>query len=91
MRESGFGACLIICAVVKIGLRLRDVDFEKCRGGVIVADAWFAESFLCGVQQRRDVVLGRQLLRTSDAFRCLLASLYFNGVVALCGGRRVSG
>ena len=38
----------------------------------MLRDVWFAESFLCVVQQRRGVVLGVQLLRTSDALRRLL-------------------
>ena len=40
--------------------------------GPLLRDAWFADAFLCGVQQRRGVVLGKQRLRTSDAFRCLI-------------------
>ena len=40
--------------------------------GPLLRDAWFAVSFLCGIQQRRSVVLGFQRLWTSDAFRCLL-------------------
>ena len=32
----------------------------------------FAGSFLCGVEQRRPVVLGTQRLRRSDVLRCLL-------------------
>ncbi len=36
--------------------------------GPLLRDAWFAGAFLCGFQQRRSVVLGLQLLRTSDAF-----------------------
>ena len=38
----------------------------------MLRDAWFAGAFLCGIQQRRGVVLGMERLRTSDAFRCLL-------------------
>ena len=38
----------------------------------MLRDAWFAVSFLCGVQQRRGVVLGSQPIRKSDAFRWLL-------------------
>ncbi len=40
--------------------------------GPLLRDAWFAVAFLCAVQQRRGVVLGRQPQRTSDALRCLL-------------------
>ena len=47
----------------------------------MLRDAWFAVAFLCGIQQRRSVVLGLQLLRTSDAFRCLLfTGLMIGGV-----------
>ena len=38
----------------------------------MLRDAWFAGALLCGIQQRRSVVLGKERLRTSDAFRCLL-------------------
>jgi hypothetical protein len=41
--------------------------------GPLLHDAWFAVAFLCAFQQRRGVVLGMELLRTSDAaFRCFL-------------------
>ena len=33
-----------------------------------VCDVLFAASFLCGVERRRGVVLGSQLLWPSDAF-----------------------
>ena len=38
----------------------------------MLRDAWFAGALLCGVQQRRGVMLGKQQLRTSDAFRFLI-------------------
>jgi hypothetical protein len=40
--------------------------------GPLLRDAWFAGAFLCGVQQRRGVVLGIERRWTSDAFRFLL-------------------
>jgi hypothetical protein len=45
-------------------------------------DVWFAGSFLCGVEQRRGVVLGIQQLRTSDALRRLLLM----GLLLCAGG-----
>ena len=48
--------------------------------GPLLRDAWFAGAFLFGVQQRRGVVLGRQLQRRSDAFRCLLLMELMIGV-----------
>jgi hypothetical protein len=48
----------------------------------LLRDAWFAGSFMCGVEQRRGVVLGIQWIRTSDAFRCLLLM----GLLLCAGG-----
>ena len=55
--------------------------------GPLLRDVWFAESFVCAVHKRRGVVLGSQLLRTSDALRRLLLT----GLLLCAGGGRVSG
>jgi hypothetical protein len=53
--------------------------------GPLLRDAWFSDAFLCAVQQRRGVVLGIQLGRTSDALRCFLLMGLMIG-----GGRKAS-
>ena len=45
---------------------------------------WFAVSFLCAVQRRRGVMLGRQLLWPSDAF-CFV---FEGGCCVMRGGER---
>jgi hypothetical protein len=75
MRESGFAALLRFCGAIVIigGIAVEGGLIAGGAGeGPLLRDAWFADAFLCCIQQRRGVVLGRQLLRTSDALRCFL-------------------
>ncbi len=88
-------ACLILARERVCGLCSFvwcNCDMEGCvREGLIAGgaeegslsrDACFAVAFLCGVEQWRAVVLGRQRLRTSDALRCLLLM----GLLLCAGG-----
>ena len=49
----------------------------------LLRDAWFADAFMCTVEQWRGVVLGTERIRTSDAFRC---SLLMGLLLCLGGG-----
>ncbi len=59
-----------------------DMDYSQEMG--VFVTLWFAASFLCTVERRRGVVLGKQFLRPSDAF-CYVSG----GLLRDAGGRDV--